>query len=69
MTIERDGAAFDRQFRADSALVKRIDDHGEDLTSWESDFLETCLEWLDSHKLLTDAMRSKAEQIEEERVA
>jgi hypothetical protein len=64
----RDGADFDRQFRSDSNLIKRIDEHGEGLTEWEVAFVERCLEWLDSHKCLTDAMRAKAEQIDEERV-
>lgn len=65
----RDGEAFDKQFRKDTNLVKRIDDYGEDLTDWEKNFIESCLEWLDAHKCLTDDMRKKAEQIDEERVA
>lgn len=64
---ERDGAAFDRQFAADKALIARIDERGEGLTDWEVGFIETCLEWIDAHKLLTDTMREKAEEIEEDR--
>ena len=65
---EQDGAAFDKQFKDDSNLVKRIDEHGQGLTSWEKGFVETCVEWVDAHKCLTEKMRKRAEQIDERHV-
>lgn len=68
VSVEKDGADFDRQFRADSNLVKRIDDHAKGLTEWEANFVNSCLEWLDAHKCLTPKMRQVAERIDEEKI-
>jgi hypothetical protein len=65
---ERDGASFDRQWKEDYNLVKRIDEHGENLTDWEVEFVASAVEWIDCNKVLTDKMRKIAERIDEQRV-
>ena len=64
----RDGAAFDRQFRADSNLVKRLDSFGRGLTGWEVDFVESLVHWIDAGKCLTEDQRKVAERIDDEKV-
>lgn len=55
------------QAKEDAALLKRIDEEGEDVTEWECDFIESCLRRLDTGLPLTPEQRKKAEQIEQER--
>lgn len=48
---------------SDSELLRRIDEHDEDCSTWEADFIESCLQWLDTRGPLTEKQRAKAEKI------
>jgi hypothetical protein len=49
--------------------AKELDQHGENLTQFEIDFLESILQQLRAGRTLTDKQRAKLEAIREERLA
>lgn len=53
----------------DEKLIRRIDEHGVGLTDWEIQFVASCLERLERGATLTDAQRSAANRIDEQRVS
>lgn len=50
------------------ADLKELDDHGENLTQFEIDFVESLHGWLRTGRFLTDAQRAKLAQIREDRL-
>ncbi|KKN16091.1 hypothetical protein LCGC14_0979460 [marine sediment metagenome] len=53
----------------DQDLVDIIEDDGEDLNSWEVNFISDMVDRLSEGKPLSDGQRKKAEQIYEQRVS
>lgn len=47
----------------DRELLEEIDEHVEDCDSWETGFVESCLEWTESGRPLTERQRETAENI------
>lgn len=47
----------------DAELLRLIDEHDEDCSTWEADFIESCMQWLDTKGPLTPKQRAKAEEI------
>lgn len=52
----------------DLALVQFLDEHGEGLTSWEVDFVESCMRRVNALCPLSEAQRAKIVQITSNRV-
>jgi len=55
-------------FQDDVDLLKELDDNGEQLSSWEIEFVESMTKQLRLGRGLSVAQRGKLEQIAEERV-
>lgn len=45
-----------------------LDEHGEGLTTWEADFVESLMQQLRAGKTLTEKQRARLDQITEERL-
>jgi len=45
-----------------------LDEHGEGLTTWEVDFVESLMQQLRAGKTLTEKQRTRLDQIAEERL-
>lgn len=50
------------------ADVKELDEHGEGLTTWECDYIESLLQQLRAGRWLSDRQREKLRTIREERL-
>lgn len=48
--------------------VKELDEHGEGLTTWECDYIESLLQQLRAGRMLSDKQRAKLTSIREERL-
>lgn len=48
--------------------LQELDQHGEDLTTWECDLIESLLQQLRAGRMLTDKQRAKLDSIREERL-
>lgn len=48
---------------SDAELIRFIDDAEEDLSTWECDFIESCLRQIEAGGSLTTKRRAKAEEI------
>ncbi len=48
--------------------LKELDEHGENLTTWEADFIESLLGQLRAGRMLTEKQREKLDAIREERL-
>lgn len=48
--------------------LHELDQHGEGLTTWESDLIESLLQQLRAGRTLTDRQRAKLDSIREERL-
>lgn len=55
----------EKQLRADRNLLKRIDEYAKNLSPRQIAFVESLTRWLESGKVLTDAQRGAAEDIDE----
>ena len=51
------------------ADLQELDQHGEGLTTWECDYIESLLQQLRAGRTLTDKQRAKLDSIREERLA
>jgi hypothetical protein len=56
------------QLKADKRLTIRVDEHAEDCSSWETDFVEAMVKQLEEGRAFSPDQRRKMEQIDEERV-
>ena len=57
------------QLELDRALIRLIDERGEDLTPWELDFVESLTKWLDERGELTPKQRERAEFLAAEKAS
>ncbi len=48
--------------------LQELDQHGEGLTTWECDYVESLLQQLRAGKTLSDAQRAKLDSIREARL-
>lgn len=48
--------------------VKELDEHGEGLTTWECDFIESLLQQMRAGRMLSDKQREKLNDIRGERL-
>jgi len=49
--------------------LKELDEHGEDLTQWEIDFVESLHGWLRTGAVLTDKQRATLNRIRRDRLS
>jgi hypothetical protein len=48
---------------SDKELIDKIDNHQQSCTSWECDFIESCMTTLGNGRRLSSRQREKADQI------
>lgn len=48
--------------------LQELDEHGESLTTWECDYIESLLQQLRAGRMLSDKQRAKLASIREERL-
>lgn len=49
-------------------LLKHLDEHGEDLTTWEADFVESLMKQLKAGHYLTNKQKTTMDNISESRL-